>query len=86
MPHSAGQEVLEEIKNDQRLRRIPVFIMSTSTYSEDINRAYDLHANCYIPKPGGLADLVEVGKIIEAFWLHTVLLPPSFRSQCAASP
>jgi chemotaxis family two-component system response regulator Rcp1 len=88
LPRKNGQEVLAEIKNDQRLRRIPIFIMSTSTYSEDVNKAYDLHANCYIPKPGGLADLVEVGKIIEAFWLHTVLLPPSFnsRSQRAGSP
>lgn len=88
LPRKNGQEVLAEIKQDERLRRIPVIILSTSTRSEDINQAYDLHANCYIAKPGNLNGLVEAGKIIEAFWLRTVLLPSSvkFRCHCAGSP
>jgi len=85
LPRKNGQEVLAEIKQDEHLRQIPVFILSTSTRSEDINTAYDLHANCYIAKPGNLADLVEVGKIIEAFWLRTVLLPSSLRSRSHAA-
>lgn len=75
LPKKKGCEVLAEIKADDSLRQIPVFIMSTSTHSQDIDRAYDLHANCYIPKPSDLADLVVVGKLIEAFWLQIVLLP-----------
>ena len=63
------------IKQDQRLRQIPVFVLSTSTRAEDVARAYDLHANCYIAKPVDLEKLVEVGRQIEAFWLATAILP-----------
>ena len=52
LPRKGGHEVLAEIKLDRDLRRIPVFILSTSTGCDDITNAYDLHANCYIPKPG----------------------------------
>ena len=51
LPRKNGREVLAEIKKDKNLRRIPVVILSTSTNAEDISRAYDLHANCYISKP-----------------------------------
>jgi two-component system, chemotaxis family, response regulator Rcp1 len=88
LPLKSGREVLADIKKDEGLRQIPVFILSTSTHSDDVDTAYALHANCYIPKPMGLVNLVEVGKIIEAFWLRTVLLPPGLKSrfQCAGSP
>ena len=85
LPRKNGQEVLAEIKQDEHLRQIPVFILSTSTRSEDINQAYDLHANCYIAKPGNLTGLIEVGKIIESFWLRTVLLPSGLRSRSHAA-
>jgi two-component system, chemotaxis family, response regulator Rcp1 len=75
LPRKNGREVLAEIKQDEHLRQIPVFILSTSTRSEDIDKAYDLHANCYIAKPSDLNGLVAVGKIIETFWLRTVMLP-----------
>jgi chemotaxis family two-component system response regulator Rcp1 len=75
LPRKDGREVLTEIKNEQSLRQIPVVVLSTSTRAEDIRTAYDLHANCYIPKPVDLDKLIEVGKIIEQFWLHTVILP-----------
>jgi chemotaxis family two-component system response regulator Rcp1 len=75
LPRKNGPEVLAAIKQDQRLRQIPVLVLSTSTRAEDIAKAYDLHANCYIPKPVDLERLVEVGRQIEAFWLATALLP-----------
>jgi chemotaxis family two-component system response regulator Rcp1 len=62
LPLKSGREVLAEIKKDEHLRQIPVFILSTSTHSDDVDTAYALHANCYIPKPIGVAGLVEVGK------------------------
>ena len=75
LPRRNGREILAEIKGERDLRRIPVFIVSTSTREEDIAAAYDLHANCYIPKPIDLEELIEMGRLIEAFWLKMVLLP-----------
>lgn len=75
LPRKDGREVLEEIKKDKELRQIPVVILSTSTNSEDVHRAYDLHANCYIPKPLDMDQLMMLGKTLEEFWLKTVLLP-----------
>jgi chemotaxis family two-component system response regulator Rcp1 len=57
------------------LRQIPVVVLSTSTSPEDIRNSYDLHANCYIPKPADLDALIELRKLIEHFWLGTAILP-----------
>jgi chemotaxis family two-component system response regulator Rcp1 len=75
LPRKDGREVLEEIKSDKSLRQIPVVILSTSTNAEDVRRAYDLHANCYVPKPLDVDKLVQLGRSLEEFWLSTVLLP-----------
>jgi chemotaxis family two-component system response regulator Rcp1 len=75
LPRKDGREVLEEIKRDESLRQIPVVILSTSTDVEDVRRAYDLHANCYVPKPIDMDQLVQLGKSLEDFWSKTVLLP-----------
>lgn len=74
LPRKGGHEVLSEVKQSKDLRQIPVFILSTSTGSDDINNAYDLHANCYIPKPVDLERLVELSQRLEAFWLKTAVL------------
>ncbi|PYT14516.1 MAG: response regulator [Acidobacteria bacterium] len=74
LPRKDGREVLAEIKTDEKLRQIPVVVLSTSTSAEDIRKAYDLHANCYIPKPVDLETFVELGRVIERFWLHTAVL------------
>ncbi len=75
LPRMDGREVLAQIKGEKSLRRIPVLIVSTSTREEDIHVSYDLHANCYIPKPIELSGLIEMGKMIEAFWLRLAVLP-----------
>jgi len=72
-----GRQVLEEIKNDPSRRRIPVVILTTSRAEEDVLRAYDLHANCYITKPVDFDRFMEVIKTIEGFWLTVVKLPNS---------
>jgi two-component system, chemotaxis family, response regulator Rcp1 len=74
LPRMGGHEVLGEVKRAKDLRQIPVFILSTSTGAEDINNAYDLHANCYIPKPVDLGKLLEMTRRIESFWLCTAVL------------
>jgi CheY-like chemotaxis protein len=77
LPRKNGREVLEEIKVDPVLRRIPVVVLTTSEAEEDVLRAYDLHANCYIPKPVDLGRFLRIVQSIESFWLSVVKLPPS---------
>ncbi len=77
LPRKSGSEVLAEIKTDDRLRRIPVVILTTSRTTRDIARSYDLHANCYIAKPVDLDQFVAVVRAIEHFWMTLVELPPA---------
>jgi CheY-like chemotaxis protein len=76
LPRKDGREVLIEIKADERLQRIPVVVLTTSQAEEDILRAYDLHANCYITKPLDFNQFVHIIQSIEDFWFTIVQLPP----------
>ena len=75
LPRKDGRQVLSEIKSDPSLKRIPVVILTTSKDEEDVLRAYDQHANCYITKPVDFNRFLEVVKSIEQFWLTVVRLP-----------
>lgn len=75
LPKKDGREVLAEIKASEQLHRIPVVILTTSSAESDILKAYDLNANCYITKPVGLQQFLEVVRSIESFWLTVVKLP-----------
>jgi CheY-like chemotaxis protein len=76
MPRKDGREVLQEIKADPDLCRIPVVILTTSTTDLDILRSYDMGANCYVVKPVDLAQLTKVVQAIDDFWFTVVKLPP----------
>jgi two-component system response regulator len=67
--------VLAEIKTDDSLRQIPVIVLTTSENERDVFRAYDLNANCYVTKPSGLDQLVDVMQSIHYFWSGVVQLP-----------
>ena len=75
MPRKDGRAVLAEIKADPDLKRIPVVILTTSAAEVDVLKSYDHHANCYIVKPVGLDQFLEVVRSIENFWLTVVKLP-----------
>ncbi|MBA2670706.1 MAG: response regulator [Gemmatimonadetes bacterium] len=75
LPRKDGREVLEVIKADPKLRCIPVVIFTSSQAEQDIIRAYDLHANCYVSKPVELDRFIEVVKSIVDFWFSIVKLP-----------
>lgn len=75
LPKKDGREVLAEIKDDDRLKHIPVVILTTSRDEEDVLKSYNLHANCYIGKPVELDQFIRVVKSIEDFWLGIVVLP-----------
>jgi len=76
LPKKDGRQVLEEIKNDPDLRRIPVVILTTSQAEQDILKSYNLYANCYITKPVDLEQFIHVVKTVDCFWLSIVKLPP----------
>ncbi|BBD65637.1 response regulator receiver protein [Nostoc commune NIES-4072] len=76
LPRKDGREVLAEIKGDENLKRIPVVILTTSQAEEDILKAYNLCANCYITKPVDFDQFVKIVQSIENFWFAIVKLPP----------
>jgi two-component system, chemotaxis family, response regulator Rcp1 len=75
LPRLNGREVLQEIKNDDKLKLIPVLVLTTSDTHEDIRSSYDLGANCYINKPLGLDEFIQIVRAIENFWFTIVQLP-----------
>ena len=75
LPKKDGREVLEDIKIDETLKRIPVIILTTSQAEEDVLKTYNLHANCYITKPVELEQFIQVVKTIKDFWFSIVKLP-----------
>ncbi len=76
LPRKNGPEVLAEIKADLSLRRIPVVVMTTSMAEPDVLRCYDLHANCFVPKPVDLDDFITVIQSVARFWGRMAILPP----------
>jgi CheY-like chemotaxis protein len=77
LPRLNGHEVLEQVKSDPVLRLIPVIMLSTSRAEDDVRRAYEHHANCFVSKPLDLRSFTEVIHAIETFWLSIVQLPPN---------
>ena len=75
LPKKDGREVLAEIKADEKLKRIPVVVLTTSQDEQDVFKSYNLHANCYVTKPVDLEQFMTVVKSIEDFWLGIVMLP-----------
>ncbi|WP_436928864.1 response regulator [Halosimplex halobium] len=76
MPRKDGRDVLEEIKTDDDLRRIPIVVMTSSEAEEDIVQSYDLHANAYLTKPIDFDGFLDIVERIEDFWLTVVRMPP----------
>jgi CheY-like chemotaxis protein len=75
LPKRDGRQVLEDVKSDPDLRRIPIVVLSTSEAEEDVLRSYDLHANAYVTKPVDFDRFVEVIRQIDEFFITVVRLP-----------
>lgn len=69
LPCRSGLEVLEWVRQQPGLRRLPVVVLTSSQESSDINRAYDLGANSYLVKPVEFAPLLEMMKTFAPYWL-----------------
>lgn len=72
LPKKNGRELLQDIKQNQEFKTIPIVILTMSANDEDILRSYPSHTNCYLVKPINLDQFVEVIASIEQFWLKAV--------------
>lgn len=75
IPKISGHEVLAFIKDDAKMRSIPVVVLTSSKSDEDIIRSYELQANCYIQKPLDLGGFINIVKSLDQFWFTVVKLP-----------
>jgi CheY-like chemotaxis protein len=75
MPRKNGWEVLSKIRHDKVLKSLPVIILTSSQAKDDISRAYELGANCFVTKPADLDEMVQVVQAIENFWTSVAELP-----------
>ena len=77
MPRMDGRTALQHLKADDKLRKIPVIVLTTSQAEEDISKTYGLGVSSFISKPVGFEGLVEVVQAIGNYWIQIVALPPT---------
>lgn len=75
LPRMDGRQFLEIVKADDALRPIPVVVLTSSEYPDDISRSYELQAACYVAKPVDVAGLRQIVRAIDEFWLALVRFP-----------
>ena len=75
LPKLSGREVLAEMKLHDRLRGIPVVVLTSSDAEKDVVMSYQLGASCYVTKPVGLEAFKDIVRSIESFWFTVVKLP-----------
>jgi CheY-like chemotaxis protein len=80
MPGIDGRETLRIIRADPCLRRIPVVILTTSAAQDDIARSYDAGANSYIVKPSAIGSLVDLFRMLCAYWFEVSSVAGDSRS------
>ncbi len=75
LPKISGREVLAEIRQHDRLRPIPVVVLTSSDAEQDVAESYSLGANCYVTKPVGLDAFQSTVLALNEFWFGIVKLP-----------
>lgn len=75
LPRLTGHEVLATMRADESMRRIPVAVLTTSSAESDVEKTYDLGANCFLTKPVDIDQFIHVVHSIDNFWLGLVRLP-----------
>ncbi|MEN7548373.1 response regulator [Rapidithrix thailandica] len=75
MPKKNGIDVLKEMKKDDKLKKIPVVVLTTSSDREDIQQTYELGVSSFITKPVTFDGLVEIMKTLGKYWFEVVALP-----------
>jgi two-component system, chemotaxis family, response regulator Rcp1 len=85
LPRMDGREVLQAIRDDPKLMRIPVIVLTSSKAEIDVLKSYDLKANGYVVKPVDFGRLGEIVASIESFWFTVVVLPTAFSAGQASA-
>ena len=75
LPRINGQEVLAAMKTDERLKSIPVVVLSVSSQDADVRAAYQQNASCFITKPLDLDRYFTAVRALKNFWFHAATLP-----------
>lgn len=75
LPGTDGYEVLEKIKSDRHLKKIPVVVLTTSSDVRDIEACYAAGANSYVAKPVNLDGFVQIIRQLKDYWFEFVILP-----------
>lgn len=76
LPRVDGLTVLDRIRSDSDLARLPVVVLTSSAAEDDVVRSYESHTNAYLTKPTDPAEFVDLVRTFESFWLTKVKLPP----------
>ena len=76
LPRLSGLGVLEWLRGQDRLRRLPVVVLTSSAEERDVASAYDLGVNSYLVKPSSTAELQELAALIDRYWVSTNTRPP----------
>ncbi len=76
LPKLDGLEVLRRLRADERTKRLPVVVLTSSSEDQDILRSYDLGANSYVRKPVDFGQFVEAARQLGLYWLVLNQRPP----------
>jgi two-component system response regulator len=76
MPLVNGQEVLQEVRKDSFLRRLPIIVLTTSRSDVDVATAYHEGCNAYLHKPVDPKEFQQTIEALGLFWLQKAVLPP----------
>jgi two-component system response regulator len=76
LPKIGGHEVLRRIRADERTRRLPVVVLTSSKEDLDIVQSYDLGANSFVRKPVDFAQFIEATQQLGLYWLVLNEAPP----------
>lgn len=83
MPRMDGREALRAIRENERLRHLPVIVLTTSRAEMDIRVSYQLGANSYVSKPRRFDELITVLRSLERYWMEVVQLPSDGRGDAS---
>ncbi len=75
LPKKNGFEVLETLKSHPKSQCIPIIMLTTSTASRDIEKAYRLHANSYLSKANSVDELIDKFNRFKNYWIDNCHLP-----------